>query len=192
MKKLICNASGLLFHYKHPHLLVEWISPFTSNHNVKLSRKDSNCLKEILLLETEKLGHGPKICRAICLLLRMRKISSARFLLEQFLTKDYFDAKTNCFVALILCEERKLLHKMFLQKRNKLYFWDLRDIPAWIIPSFIFTLRRKICKNRITILSGNSAFDKEKLLWFVEEKTIIPTRIEPSIFEEITNFEMQN
>lgn len=189
MNEIICNVEGLLFHYKYPHIPIQWQSPFRLNRKGESDYQISKSLKKTLLLQTEKLGHGPKICRAICLLLRMKKINSAKFLLEQFLRKETIGPRANCLVATVLCEEKKILRKAFCPKRNRKNFWDLRDLPAWIIPSFIFSFRKKIGKDSITIISGNSAFGPEKLLWFVEEKSTTPYRIETLIFEEISNFQ---
>ncbi|RAH14525.1 MAG: hypothetical protein CMB20_003030 [Methanobacteriota archaeon] len=191
MKRLPCNVNGLVFFLSNGQKEMEWVSPYDEKYqlpNVDL-RFDNNKLS--ILLESEKHHNGPDICRAICLYLRHGSICKA---IKLF--KDYIHNNQTCTFAKkitkeIIDEESKLLKKSLNRKRwVGRRFYDLRDMPAWIIPSLISILKREN-KIKIVIISGGSIFNSEHYLWRCDYNRDTEYQIQTIKIEEFTNFQKQ-
>ena len=192
MERLPCNVNGLVFFLSNGQKEIEWVSPYDEKYqppNVDL-RFDNNKLS--ILLESERHHNGPDICRAICLYLRHGNVCKA---IKLF--KVYIDSNLTCTFAKkytkeIIDEESKLLKKSFNHKRwVGRRFYDLRDMPAWIIPSLISILKRKINKTNIVIISGGSIFNSEHYLWACDFNQDTAFQIQTIKIEEYTNFQKQ-
>ena len=191
MEKLPCNVNGLVFFLSNGQEEIEWVSPYNEKYqppNVDL-KFDNNKLS--ILLEVEKNHNGPDICRAICLYLRHGSICKA---IKLF--KDYIHTNQTCTFAKkytkeIIDEESKLLKKSLNRKRwVGRRFYDLRDMPAWIIPSLISILKLEN-KIKIIIISGGSIFNSEHYLWRCDYNQDTAYQIQTIKIEEFTNFQKQ-
>ncbi|MBS74078.1 MAG: hypothetical protein CMA91_07535 [Euryarchaeota archaeon] len=192
MERLPCNVNGLVYFLSHGKREFEWVSPYEgAYHTLDIdSGFDKN--KLTILLETEKHHEGPDICRAICLYLRHGSVCKAIKLFRDYVNSNQTCITTKKYTKEIIDEESKLLKKSFNHKRwvgRRLY--DLRDIPAWIIPSFISIIKRKINKTKIFIISGGSIFNSEHYLWICDSNEVTACQIQTIKIEEFTNFQKQ-
>ena len=106
--------------------------------------------------------------------------------------RNHFVSAAKKYTKEIIDEESKLLKKSFNNKRwVGRRFYDLRDMPAWIIPSLISILKRKINKTNIVIISGGSIFNSEHFLWTCDFNQDTAFQIQNIKIEEFTNFQKQ-
>ena len=185
------NIEGLLFSHFNPGLSTRVVSQFRkSKFRFRCIVAESDLMEKIAeLRRTFASGNGSKLQRAICVYCKSGNFNFASELVSIYLSGDNLTAYQESLCESAVSEEKRLVRKLLNSKREIfLGVWDLRDVPAWIVPSFIRHFRRRVHKKKIVVISGSDKNVNKILFWKVPENSHIPTKIDTLIQPSLVNF----
>ena len=143
-------------------VMKKWLQPFDS--------KTTYLIESIIAHDGENRG---SICaRGAGIAARTGQIDLARRIVQYLLDGDVITSADMARIKALLCDERKSI-KILLNRQRQwpLKQWNLHDVPAWIIPTWVKAFRREVSNEQISIISGGHLLANSNWCWYVPENS---------------------
>ena len=128
----------------------------------------ASLLADIIAIDGD--NSGSFYARGAGLAARIGQIDLARIIIYCLLEGEVLTSKDIARVKLMLSDERKSV-KILLDRQRQwpLNCWNLHDVPAWIIPTWIKSFRLKVSNEQISIISGGHLLAKGNWCWHLSK-----------------------
>ena len=176
MMEIPLDIRGVIIKIFEPNKEHIWCAPFLWRGVMKkwlqpLDSKTTYLIEAIIAHDGE--NHGPIYARGAGIAARTGQIDLARIIVQSLLDGDVITSTDMARIRALLCDERKsikiLLDRQRQWPRNR---WNLHDVPAWIIPTWIKAFRREVSNEQISIISGGHLLANGNWCWYLPEDSM--------------------
>jgi len=175
------DIRGIAMRFLEPEREYRWVAPFRWRGSVdlmacNLDLKKRQRLKQIISLDGS--DRGPRLARAACVAARQGRVTLAQKLFEAHVLDCTVPIEIEVRARNVLNDERKRVRTLLNRLREwPAGIWNLQDVPAWIIPAFIYRFRTMVHNNPITILSGGHLLCPGEWEWSIPESSPHPSEV---------------
>ena len=176
MMEIPLDIRGVIIKIFEPNTEHIWCAPFLWRGVMKkwlqpLDSKTTYLIEAIIAHDGE--NRGPIYARGAGIAARTGQIDLARIIVQSLLDGDVITSTDMARIRALLCDERKsikiLLDRQRQWPRNR---WNLHDVPAWIIPTWIKAFRREVSNEQISIISGGHLLANGNWCWYLPEDSM--------------------
>ena len=173
MLEIPLDIRGVIIKIFQPNKQYIWCAPFLWRGNIDgflngLDGDTASLLADIIAIDGE--NSGSFYARGAGLAARIGQIDLARTIIHCLLEGGALTSKDIARVKLLLSDERKSV-KILLNRQRQWpsNCWNLHDVPAWIIPTWIKSFRLKVSNEQISIISGGHLLAKGNWCWHLSK-----------------------
>jgi len=173
MLEIPLDIRGVIIKIFQPNEEYIWCAPFLWRGNMESFLNDldediASLLADIIAIDGD--NSGSFYARGAGLAARIGQIDLARIIIYCLLEGEVLTSKDIARVKLMLSDERKSV-KILLDRQRQwpLNCWNLHDVPAWIIPTWIKSFRLKVSNEQISIISGGHLLAKGNWCWHLSK-----------------------
>ena len=167
------DIRGVIIKTFEPNKEYIWCAPFLWRGTMKkwlqpLDSNTANLIEGIIAHDGE--NRGSVRARGAGIAARTGQIDLARRIVQHLLDGDVITSTDMARIRALLSDERRSI-KILLDRRRQWprKQWNLQDVPAWIIPTWVKAFRREVSNEQISIISGGHLLASGNWRWHLPE-----------------------
>lgn len=171
MKEYPLDVRGIILHVYQNNREYRWVAPIDFKSSIDYDSLNlDNREREIIadLISVDGASRGPIIPRAICTAARQGRIALASTLCNQYLNGVTIIPELQARARLLVSDEKRRVRALLNANREwPKGVWNLQDVPAWIIPTFIIRYRQLVSSEAMKLISGGHLLSVGEWVWKV-------------------------
>ena len=171
------DIRGVALRHLQPEKEFRWVAPFEWNEKIDLDQFDIQInvkRKLAVLFSLDGAKKGRRIARAACIAARQGRLSLSHVLMVSYVHGTMTTPELEARAQLLIRDESRQVNRLLNSKREwPKGVWNLQDVSAWLVPTFIHRLRLCAYSEEVVILSGCHLLAQGEWVWKVPEDSII-------------------
>lgn len=173
MLEIPLDIRGVIIKIFEPNKEHIWCAPFLWRGVMRkwlqnIESDSSRLIEDIIAHDGE--NRGSIHARGAGVAARTGQIDLACRIIQSLFDEDEITSTDMARIRALLSDERKsikvLLNRQRQWPRNR---WNLHDVPAWMIPTWIKAFRREVSNEQISIISGGHLLAYGNWHWYLPE-----------------------